>query len=963
MKKVFSVLISLILLFKSSLAQDSVSLDDVKIIKARAEFMITRNLLALLNTISSTAGDDNDIKDMINQSIGEGERKMFLTRKITITDDVSSPNFRSSASSHDVSIEQYLNDFNTLYAKSESHSVVFGDIKTSNVKKGKKNMYVKVYFTSIFKNKCKASLDTPYVLTNREAEIYLKKTDNNKWVTYISRISFLDPSDTVNDFSDDIALIGASKFSGTSTSVDSVSKAQLQQNFEKELQENVLKKENANYDAETKAFNAKLEEGDKAYANHDYALAMDAYTDAKNLRPYDITPRTKLDKLLKEQEGLKMDEESRFRQYIQEATLEEKKRNYQDAISLYSKAIDLKPQETSNYEPRIRELNAKVRILFDLDEKYKDGFYKEVIKEYSDHIKKDKTNSDFYLGRGKCYDKIGELTKSHNEELKSYAEALKDYTKSYDLDNNNLETIRKRADLYKRMGKNLEALREYRTYLLVYKEDVSVYEEISRLHLLVNGNIDDAINDLNEALNVDLRNANLYYERGLLYKQKKDYADADQNFSDAIKLDSNKALAYYNRGVCRIYLKDIENASIDFGSARRKGLDSASVRDIESIAETFFARGYTKFKGGDRDSAASLFNSAISVKPYQSNYWFYKGECYYLGNNYQDAISAYSQAIVLKNDYAEAFLKRGLSNLHLNKNKEAIDDFTQSLQINPQSYEAQKGIGDAYFALKDYKNSSIALGLCLDMKSFKSADQVNLTAEIFNTIGKSYYNLNDFDKALDNFKSAVKKNDGLAEPHYNKGLTYFKLDNVKDAIKEMKYAISLDGNHYEWQYNLAHALQDSKTYDEAEHYYANVIKMDSTNALPDAVYYHGFCEYKLKNYSAALSDYQKSLSTRPGNTLASVYCEMGNIYLNVGKYDSAYDYLNKSYVKDSTNGLILYSMASCIYLKGNTEESLKWFERSFQTKALEKSYVENDNLLNSLKDDKRYKDLKRKYHY
>jgi len=91
---------------------------------------------------------------MINQSIGEGREKCFLTRKITITDDVSSPNFRSSASSHDVSIEQYLNDFNTLYAKSESHSVVFGDIKTSNVKKGKKNMYVKVYLLPFLKNKC-----------------------------------------------------------------------------------------------------------------------------------------------------------------------------------------------------------------------------------------------------------------------------------------------------------------------------------------------------------------------------------------------------------------------------------------------------------------------------------------------------------------------------------------------------------------------------------------------------------------------------------------------------------------------------------------------------------------------------------------------------------------------------------------------------------------------------------------
>ena len=88
---------------------------------------------------------------------------------------------------------------------------------------------------------------------------------------------------------------------------------------------------------------------------------------------------------------------------------------------------------------------------------------------------------------------------------------------------------------------------------------------------------------------------------------------------------------------------------------------------------------------------------------------------------------------------------------------------------------------------------------------------------------------------------------------------------------------------------------------------------------------------------------------------------MGNIYMNLGKYDSAHSYLIKSYQRDPSNGYILYSMASCIYLSGNIEESLKWFERSFKTNTLERDYVDQDALLRSLQDDKRFKDLKKKY--
>lgn len=117
----------------------------------------------------------------------------------------------------------------------------------------------------------------------------------------------------------------------------------------------------------------------------------------------------------------------------------------------------------------------------------------------------------------------------------------------------------------------------------------------------------------------------------------------------------------------------------------------------------------------------------------------------------------------------------------------------------------------------------------------------------------------------------------------------------------------------------------------------------------------------MKSYPKALDNYRRLLAFHLNEMPPSFNYEMGNIYLNMGKYDSANSYLVRSVRSDPSNGYILYSMASCFYLRGKTEESLKWFERSFKTKTLEKSFVDHDALLASLQNDKRFKDLKKKY--
>ena len=408
-------------------------------------------------------------------------------------------------------------------------------------------------------------------------------------------------------------------------------------------------------------------------------------------------------------------------------------------------------------------------------------------------------------------------------------------------------------------------------------------------------------------------------------------------------------------------MNKIQNAANDFTAARRKGLGSTSIIKIDSAADILFERGLTALSLGNYDSALVFIDAAISVNPYKSYYYYARGECYFSKNDFEEAIKSYSLAIGLTTNYHEAYYKRGLANLQLGKAKDAIADFSRTIQYNPQFYLAQKGIGDAYFVLKDYKKCVTSLETCLEMNSLRKANPSDTLAEIHNTIGKAYYNLNNLEKALESFSAAEKKNPLFAEVHFNRGLTQYKRNNVNDALKEFREAISLDRNHAQWHYWLARTLQDTRHYDEAISSYRNVISMDTLRSFPDAIYQLGLCNYKIKNYPVALESYNKYIASRPGEVPSSFNYEMGNIYLNIGKFDSAYKYLFISYQGDSTNGHILYSMASCIYLRGNTGEALKWFERSFRTKALDRNFVDHDMLLRPLQDDKRFKDLKKKY--
>src|SRR6478672_7212589 len=120
-------------------AQDSITVNDVKVIKAKSETTIERYLNNLLNAISYTGAESTDIRELINQSFEDNDKQLFLNGQIAIADDISDPEYSNSNNAPEVPVSRYLNAFNTFYGKSDGNSVYFSDIWSSPVKKGKNN--------------------------------------------------------------------------------------------------------------------------------------------------------------------------------------------------------------------------------------------------------------------------------------------------------------------------------------------------------------------------------------------------------------------------------------------------------------------------------------------------------------------------------------------------------------------------------------------------------------------------------------------------------------------------------------------------------------------------------------------------------------------------------------------------------------------------------------------------------
>ncbi|WP_215235774.1 tetratricopeptide repeat protein [Dyadobacter linearis] len=905
-------------------AQDSLTIRDEQEIQLLAQRKVEKGLSDLLNTIAFEDLGEFERKALRADSYGSSPNKIFFNEKVIVEDDVN-PEHTSKHTGADVPVERYLADFELFYPKSIDRTVSFSGFKVSKLKKSD-YYYVKVYFQSRFGG-VHSQIKTPYKETNRVAEVRAERK-GKKWLAYITGLGFATPADSAESTFNDITLSIVPAPADSSQEKQEISPEEIARQKEREIEKKALEE-----------YNKWLTDGDKAFAAKDYDKALEAYTEAEKRNDFDdLLPRRKIYQVKRAFEKEKQTQVELLREYLAKANIAQKTRSYSEAVGYYKKAYELKPDSAALGEV-IKMLNQKSSIRTELDEKYNLGKYAEVIKDYSRILKKEKNNSDHYLGRGLAY----AVTNDHDK-------ALKDFTQAIELDFANLAALLARAELYASKKDYPKAAADLTSYLNIDQTAVDILTRRARLRTLTN-NKSGAFEDYSKAIELGPTNAQSYCNRALFYIQQENYSAAVTDLTSAIEKNQSYNEAYYHRGLCQIKLSQPELAGKDFAKVRKLGITDEQNKEITAIALQYFHTAFAQLSERNYSPAIAGFDEVIHILPNHSQAWYHRGRSLEKVSDTLAAMESFDMAILHLPDYGEAYFDRAILWYNMGKYEKAEKDFNRVVQIQPTNYLAVKGEGDACFAMKAYDRAIASYeNIKTNEKKIGQSLSPQQLASVYNNLGSSYFYTEQTEKSIEEFDRAINRNATFSDAYYNRGQAYESTKNLRRAISDYKKSTTLDVTN-SFKYDaLGNALFNEQDYEEANRAFSAAIENSTNNqyGLARSTSRRAESFLAMSQYKYAVADYLNAFALDSTTQTSDARYQLGLALLYQRQSEESLKYLLAVGNKDNIKGQSYYAIGCAYVMQSKREEALKWFEKSFQTGLITRSYIKKDKLLESI---------------
>ncbi len=260
------------------------------------------------------------------------------------------------------------------------------------------------------------------------------------------------------------------------------------------------------------------------------------------------------------------------------------------------------------------------------------------------------------------------------------------------------------------LGKNLlkQAIRDFNHALEINPGYVDALVNRGSAYILQN-NYNEALADLNHALDLEKKQAEIYNLRGEVYLLNKLHDEAIKDFTRAIILNPTYCDAYLNRA--RAYSE--------------KGMSDEADSDYSQAVEA----DPDKFSSFiDLDGAESLFEEeGLSTKEKEAEY-IQQGLEYLKSKRYHEAIESFTQAINLSANNAISHIYRGQAYVELGQPDEAVVDLNRAVIFNPLNpvlyywrAMAWKALDSSINMVEDFK-VSCELGYapaCIEYETFK----------------------------------------------------------------------------------------------------------------------------------------------------------------------------------------------------------------------------------------------------
>lgn len=177
--------------------------------------------------------------------------------------------------------------------------------------------------------------------------------------------------------------------------------------------------------------------------------------------------------------------------------------------------------------------------------------------------------------------------------------------------------------------------------------------------------------DINRAIELEPKNAELHLHKGTINGVLGFYDDAIDNFNTAINIDGDKAGYYYNRAMIKTNLNDFDGALDDYEIAI--SIDPTFYDAYHNRAMVYMDHGMYK------EATESL--SEYIGRTFDSRAIRLQGICQYFDKDYQGALTSLNWSINIDNKNSASYFYKGLSEQALGKEKEGCEDLIRSSKM------------------------------------------------------------------------------------------------------------------------------------------------------------------------------------------------------------------------------------------------------------------------------------------
>lgn len=166
---------------------------------------------------------------------------------------------------------------------------------------------------------------------------------------------------------------------------------------------------------------------------------------------------------------------------------------------------------------------------------------------------------------------------------------------------------------------------------------------------------------------------------------------------------------------------------------------------------------------------------------------FMKGYKLYDEQKYEEAISEYKQAIEKNPEQWGYFFNLGLAYKKTKDLDAAIEAFKTAVELNPDGISSVKELGEALALAEKFEEAKPYYD--------KAAEAINDDPVFYYNYGSILNSMGETEKALEAYEQAAAIQEDYADAYYQMGTLYISLNKKEEAIKALEKFLELAPDH------------------------------------------------------------------------------------------------------------------------------------------------------------------------